>query len=497
MIRKILTITALIVTVFIISGIYSSGSIAYHENTVQQQQIELSNSNNTKTPVKHVVNIFLENHSFDNLFGVYPSTTVNGVRTVENNLTVPLNLIGHQAAMNGLTAVSNGTFNTPNPVEGWIAYHQDWNNGAMNGFMQGSGKQALTYFTVNQMAPEWALAQQYGLAANYYAQQITESSPNHLYYLAGYSPVFNDYGPPPYIPFDQSMMGQLTANSISWAFFIQNPSQTFMDWHYFSGIQPYKSSLRSWTDFSNEVQAGSLPAVSWLFSQGPGNYSQGSPSSVLNGELWLLHVVDMIEKSPLWSSTAIFITYDEFGGYYDQVAPPVFHGLQLGFRIPLIVISPYAKEDYVSNTLLTHTSLLAFIDYNWQLKALNRMVANSNIPLDFFSFPPGGTARAPVSFSTGYGFPVPDSMTFNLNSTLIKFNYASHFPLNPQIPFSELNYSRTGSSQVNLSGAGVFVTKNTPYIPFYESEYFLVLIVLAQIAIASAIYYRLRKRRGD
>ncbi len=501
MIRKVLALAALLAMVVVLSGVYSSGSVVYHINAAQQNQVELGNSNNTRTPVKHVINIFLENHSFDNLFGVYPSVNVSGVRTVEKNLTVPLNLLGHSSAMNRLTAVPRGTFNTANPIEGWVAYHQDWNNGAMNGFLNGSGKQALTYFTASQMAPEWALAQQYGLAANYYSEQITESSPNHLYYLAGYSPVFNDYGPPPYIPFHQSMMGQLSSNSISWAFFIQNPSKTFADWHYFSGIQKYSSDLRNWTAFSSEVKDGSLPAVSWLFSQGPGNYSQGSPASVLNGELWLLHVVDMIENSPVWPNTVIFITYDEFGGYYDQVSPPVFHGIQLGFRIPLIVISPYAKEDYVSNTLLTHTSLLAFVDYNWKMKALNRAVQNSNIPLDFFSFPGssgyGGTPRSPLSFGSDYGFPVPASMFFSLNRTMINFDYASHFPLDPQIPFSELNYSRTGSSQVNLSGSGVFITENTPYIPFYDSDYFLVILVLVEVAVASATVYKIRRRDNE
>lgn len=497
MIRKVLVLAIVIAALFIMSGVYSSGTVVHQENSVVQKQMVLINSNNTKTPVKHVVNIFLENHSFDNLFGVYPSVNINGTATVEKNLTVPLNLIGHQSAMNGLTAVSNGTFQTANPIEGWIPYHQDWNNGAMNGFLNGSGKQALTYFTVNQMAAEWALAQQYGLADNYYAQQITESSPNHLYYLAGYSPVFNDYGPPPYIPFDQSMMGQLSANGISWAFYIQNPAHTFMDWHYFSGIQKYSNDLRNWTDFSNQVQSGSLPAVSWLFSQGPGNYSQGSPSNILHGELWLLHVVDLIENSPIWNSTAIFITYDEFGGYYDQVSPPVFHGLQLGFRIPLIVISPYAKEDYVSSTLLTHTSLLAFIDYNWELKALNTMVKNSNIPIDFFSFPSSGAIRAPISYSADYGFPVPSTMMFNLNNTMFHFNYASHFPLSPQFPFSKLNYSRTGSSDSNLSGAGVFVLHNHPYVPFYDSEYFLLIILAVQVAIATAAFYRLRRSKNE
>ena len=72
----------------------------------------------------------------------------------------------------------------------------------------------------------------------------------------------------------------------------------------------------------------------------------GAPSDILKGELWLLKLINSIEESPLWNSTAVFITWDDPGGYYDQVPPPVFHGVQLGMRLPLIVVSTYAKEDY-------------------------------------------------------------------------------------------------------------------------------------------------------
>lgn len=492
-----------VVALFLLSGISSSGSLAAVNNRdTQVASIQIS-ANSTETPVKHVVNIFLENHSFDNMFGIYPAMKINGTLSVEKNLTVPLNLVGHPSAMKNLTAVPNGSFETSNPIEGWIPYHQDWNKGAMNGFMKGSGPQSLTYYSASQMAPEWALAQQYGLADNYYAQQITESTPNHLYYLAGYTPVFNDYGPPPYVPFSESMMGELQHYNLSWAFYIQNPSSTFMDWKFFSGINSYSSHLKGWNDFSGEVQNGTLPSVSWLFSQGPGNYSQGAPSNILNGELWLLHVVDMIESSPVWNSTAIFITYDEFGGYYDQVAPPVFHGIQLGFRIPLIVVSPYAKEDYVSHTLLTHTSLLAFIDYNWKMPALNRIVSESNIPIDFFdfnsSYGSSGVARSPISFSGAYGFPVPDTMFFKLTHQMLTFDYSSSFPVQPQIPFNQLPYGRTGGSALNLSASGgqVFVAHDTAYTPFYQSYYFLIAIVVAEVAIATAAGFKFRRRTNE
>ena len=106
---------------------------------------------------------------------------------------------------------------------------------------------------------------------------------------------------------------------------------------------------------------------------GEPDVSQHPPQNVTDGELWLANVVNSVMQSPYWNSTAIFITYDEGGGYDDQVPPPVVDGTQLGFRVPFLVISPYAKEDYVSSTLLNHDSILAFIEYDWGLPALNRL----------------------------------------------------------------------------------------------------------------------------
>ncbi|EQD79985.1 Phosphoesterase domain protein, partial [mine drainage metagenome] len=108
------------------------------------------------------------------------------------------------------------------------------------------------------------------------------------------------------------------------------------------------------------------------------DYSSGPPNSVLKGEMWLLYMIDAIMQSPIWNSTAIFLTFDEGGGFYDQMAPPSVGGHMLGQRVPFILISPFSKENYVSSTVLNQASILAFIDYNWKLPALNRFVSLSN-----------------------------------------------------------------------------------------------------------------------
>ncbi len=217
--------------------------------------------------------------------------------------------------------------------------------------------------------------------------------------------------------------------------------QSLLDIKYFYGINKYSSHIQTWSDFISEVMNGSLPAVSWVLPN-PIN-DMGPPNNILYGEAWLLYIINTVEESPIWNSTVIFITWDEFGGYYDHVPPPIINGEPLGVRVPLIVISPYAKEDYVSHTLLTHASLIAFIDYNWGgLPALNEYVLNSDIPLDFFYF---NMSRRPIIFNESQGFPLISNV-YSIPNTSNYRDLSSLFPLKPQIPLNELPYSRYASA---------------------------------------------------
>ena len=86
----------------------------------------------TSTPIKHVVNIFLENHSFDNIFGIYPYNNYTTNESLSDNLSRPLNLLGNSSLLSSLTEVPSGVFTTKDPNEGYIPYHIDWNHGKMN-----------------------------------------------------------------------------------------------------------------------------------------------------------------------------------------------------------------------------------------------------------------------------------------------------------------------------------------------------------------------------
>ena len=454
----------------------------------QDQTVAAQQPSGTTTPIKHVVVLYFENHSFDNLFGIYPYNNYTDNASLSTNLSTPVNILGNSTLLSMLQEVPNGVFYTKDPNEGYVPYHIDFNHGKLNGFVNGSGPQALSYYSASQAAPLWDLGEEYGLGDNFFAPSLSESAPHHLELVAGYSPVINDYGPPPYIPFNDSIFGELNNYNISYGVYLNSTAYHCASWDFLYGHSHYSSHLQSWNNFLNETANNTLPSVSYLFSQGTGK-SMGPPNLILNGEMLLLYVINAIERSPEWNSTAIFITTDGSGGYYDQVVPPVLDGQQLGFRNLFLVVSPYAKEDYISNTEMMVTSILGFIDYNWKIPALNTMVADTNLPLDLFNF---SQERSPIYFNQSEGFPVPTNIHFKLVTDTANDNYSSLFPMEPQIPFNELGYNRTGSSNITLASlhSKIFVTDEHGYTPFYESVWFYSMLIIGEMVMIGLIVYR-------
>ncbi|MCL5955201.1 MAG: alkaline phosphatase family protein, partial [Candidatus Thermoplasmatota archaeon] len=460
----------------------------------------------TQTPIKHLVIIMMENHSFDNLFGTY-GRLQNG--SMAPNLTVPYNLLVHNSAQN-LTAVSNGTFKTGDPYEGYFNYHADWNNGSMNGFLNNSGPNSLRYFTSSQMGLEWYFAHQYSIADMYFSSTLSETLPNRLYSLAGFSPVKADQlTPPPYVPYDQTIFNEMDSYGVSWAYYLKTPVLGNYPLDFISGMSSHLSNIGTWGNFYNSVQNGTLPQVSWIspISGAAYGYSQHPPYNMLAGEIWMFYFIHLIMESRYWSNTAIMVTYDEGGGYYDQVAPPKVDGHQLGFRVPFILISPYAKENYVSNTIMSHTSILGFIDYNWNMPALNPLVSDSNLMLDMFNFnrlyTTGTAIRPPLNFTNGLLNMLPATPVDSLSLANAFTNVSDLYPGKLQYNISTLPYPEQGQGNTsisNLSG-NVFVKNNYGFTPWYFNSF--ITVPSALIAISLAFYgsfrivrKRIRKKKG-
>src|SRR5262249_35605494 len=138
---------------------------------------------------------------------------------------------------------------------------------------------------------------------------------------------------------------------------------------YADGTAEKAEHLRDESEFMAGVNTGRLPAVSFVEPLGPENEHPGY-TDVLSGEQHVVDLIAAIQRSPLWSSTVIIVTYDENGGFWDPVAPPLGDRWGPGARVPALVISPLARRHHVDHTIYDTTSILALIERRWHLKPL-------------------------------------------------------------------------------------------------------------------------------
>jgi phospholipase C len=146
----------------------------------------------------------------------------------------------------------------------------------------------------------------------------------------------------------------------------------------------WKAHMRPVDDVVADIRAGKLPPVTWITPRY--ELSDHPPFSLCYGENWTTQVVNAVMRSPMWDHTAIFLTWDDYGGFYDHLAPPSVDRMGFGFRVPLIVISPYAKDGYVSHRVSEFSSVLRFIEGNWDLQGLTGRGAGSDPMRSAFDF---------------------------------------------------------------------------------------------------------------
>jgi phospholipase C len=425
-------------------------------------------TSSTATPIQHIIIVMQENHSFDNYFGTYP--TANG--TLLDPITFQLQHVNgipdRQCLPYQGSCISPLLTTSPdpsNPIEGQSTYEMDYSNNG-TGFPAYSGPQSMVYFDYHSLAAYWDYAQEYGLGDNYFASALTTTTPNRLMILAGDTPVAANYGPPPYIPYSETVMRQLDDAGVSWGYYdyidAYGGTSNVYPLNYSSDMP--QNAFRDTRNISNLIQelanGSGLPSVSFVNSLGNPELTEHPPFNPTVGELWVVSIINQVMKSSYWPTTAIFVTWDEGGGYYDHVMPPneftIDHSFTqplvgLGQRVPLLVISPYARENFVSHDLLSHLSLLHFIEYNWILPPLNGLVAGSTLPLGFFNFsqPP----RSPVILNSPMEYPILVESRFSvlLPAYLTEFGFVL---VALAIPLALALRRRKSSSQTPIDSNG-------------------------------------------
>ncbi|BFH73981.1 hypothetical protein SJAV_19250 [Sulfurisphaera javensis] len=407
----------------------------------------------TATPIKHVIIIIEENHSFDNLFGTYPF----GWPPIVNNITLSVmwpeglyqNYTQLEESKDGtLTWISvpnipwlpfagvshpyyANAYDTVDPYEGWSAYHGDYWFGKPLGFVYYSGPQSMAYFSYQQAWILWDYAEEYVLADNYFAPVLGLTEPNRVAYLTGFPPNFYSDEASEVIPYNETIFYQLSSHNISWGYFVYD-YYGGTPWPLNAFIGMPLNNVHSLNDFYYDLKHGNLPAVSWVMFIGCGDdyYDMHPPYNITAGEVELVKVINAVMESPYWNSTVIFITFDEGGGYYDSITPPSINYYGLGQRIPLLIISPYAKEGWIDNYTLSGYTLLAFIDYNWHLPWLTSYVENSDVQglLQAFNF--SSSPRPPIILT-------PENWSYPL-----KLQYPVHYGYIAKVPNDYKSYAQ-------------------------------------------------------
>jgi phospholipase C len=205
---------------------------------------------------------------------------------------------------------------------------------------------------------------------------------------------------PPCFDF-QTIVDSLQTAGISWKYYAPGFGQPGYIWSTLDAVKHirngtlWSSNVVAETQFVSDAQTGNLPSVSWIVS---GPTSEHPPSSTCVGENWTVQQINAIMQGPDWNSTAIFVTWDDFGGFYDHVPPPGIDQFGYGPRVPLLIISPYAKQGFISHTQYELSSFLALLETRFSLKPLTTRDATANNMTDSFNF--SQTPQAPLVLTT-------------------------------------------------------------------------------------------------
>jgi len=357
--------------------------------------------------IQHVVVIFQENRTPDDLFHGLPGADI---------ANSGMNSLGQTITLSPITLANNYDLSHAH-----TAFVKMYDGGKMEGGDLGGGgwgagatgcppaDPQFKYVNPSEVAPYFQLAQTYTFGDRMFQTNQGPSFPAHQFIISGTSAptatsdLFASENP--HVPVAGSGVGctapagefvllidptgaesssqypcfehptlvdELDAKKITWKYYTPTPGSI---WTGPNAIQ----HLRMGPDWTNnvitpsaqiltDITNGQLPQVSWVIPTAAA--SDHALSNDGSGPSWVASIVNAIGNSPYWSSTAIIITWDDWGGWYDHVAPKIMNSYEYGFRVPLLVVSPFAKPAYVSHVTHDFGSILKFIEEVFQVPSL-------------------------------------------------------------------------------------------------------------------------------
>ena len=383
-------------------------------------------------PIQHIVVLLMENRPYDNYFGTY--CTQIGPNCPEMGDGIPPGTCvpydPQKGAQPCIRPFPSSQLWTNDLLHTWPSTARSVDGGRMDGFYIAEGSTPLPfgYYNGSSIPLYWDLAQEFALGDNFFSSALSYSLPNHWYLMAGQAPpmTFNQTYTNATSP--QAAHAYLDAANrtrsvqdllnqspgVSWKYYdwsLPTYHDAIQIFPYIGGAYAYwnplagrAESYSSWyvnhfvprSEIFGDAANGTLPSLSWVIPDY--TFSDHPPANISRGESFVASVVDAIEQSPEWRSTALFLAWDDYGGFYDHVAPPALDGLGLSLRVPMIVVSPYTPPGRVVSSLGYLESLLHFMELRFELPCLTARDCGAPLPWGYFDF--NQTPRAPILFPT-------------------------------------------------------------------------------------------------
>jgi phospholipase C len=365
------------------------------------------------TRIQHVVFIFKENRSFDHMFG-----TMAGV----NGAT-------HGKLSTGQTiALSHAPDSSGNYAHNWSAVRIAIDGGKMDAFDETPGCEppygCYSQYSEKDIPNYFSYARNYLIADNFFSSITGPSYPNHLYTIASqsggavqnpslhskrvgawgcdsppgttvlaYDPNSKIYS---YISPCQDFrtLGDLLDGAgISWKYYAPPQGSAGFQWSAYDAVKHIRQGpdwqtkvvpITTFVSDASNTGTCKLAAVNWVVPDSHDSEHPSAPMSI--GQNWTTTQINAVMKGACWSTTAIFLTWDDNGGYYDHVAPPALDAFGAGIRVPLLIVSPFVKPGTVYSKFGSFDSLIAFVEANWRLGSLTERDAKANNLMDAFHF---------------------------------------------------------------------------------------------------------------
>jgi len=359
----------------------------------------LPEGTDTLPQIEHVIILMMENHSFDNYFGILdPSVGF----PLSHGVPAAANPDGNGNVIHAFHMPSTCQLDAE-PGQNWNASHISYADGRNDGFVLASGPVAMGYWTGEDIPFYYGLAQTFPLASRWFCSTLCQTYPNRRFLMAGTAAGIVSTSnasllapPPP----NGNIFDRLDAHGITWRnYYTDLPSVAIL----LTYARANSNKLVPAGQFFTDAAAGTLPAVSLVDPAFNGGQSEENPDDIRIGEQFASQVINAAMSGPGWPKTLLVWLYDEHGGYYDHVPPPSAIAPddippklnpgdepggydRYGFRVPAVIVSPYARRNYVSSTVRDHTAILKFIERKWNIGALTFRDANADDLFDCLDF---------------------------------------------------------------------------------------------------------------